>query len=147
MRSSMDDLPYIDEHTVRTDASPARVWSALVDFLATSSSGATPLFARAVGCDPAHGSREFAGRLDDTIPGFRVVESEPGRRLALAGRHWFARYQLIFVIDPDGQLAAQSYGEFPGLRGRAYRAAVVGTGGHRTITRGMLRKIASRAKQ
>ncbi len=143
----MEDLPYIDEHAVRTTASPVFLWIALIDSLANvPAGGAMLLYARAVGCDPARRSPEFAGRVGDTIPGFRVVESEPDRRLALAGQHRFARYQLNFEIG-DGELSAKTYGEFPGLRGRLYRAAVIGTGGHRLITRGMLRKIARRAEQ
>ena len=38
-----------------------------------------------------------AGRPGDAVPGFRVVEAEPGRRLALRGRHRFANYALTFT--------------------------------------------------
>ncbi|MBZ0090389.1 MAG: hypothetical protein K8H90_08440 [Thermoanaerobaculia bacterium] len=75
------------------------------------------------------------------MPGFRVAESEPGRRLALRGRHRFARYALTFVLD-GGRLCAQTHAEFPGLRGRLYRAAVIDSGGHRLITRRLLRQVA-----
>jgi hypothetical protein len=31
------------------------------------------------------------------VPGFRVVEAEPGRRFALRGRHRFSNYALTFI--------------------------------------------------
>jgi hypothetical protein len=73
-----------------------------------------------------------------------VVDSEPGRRLALRGQHRFARYALTFLIDGD-QLRARSEAAFPGIRGRLYRALLMGTGGHRLVTRGLLRRIARAA--
>ena len=78
------------------------------------------------------------------MPGFRVVEAEPGRRLALRGRHRFANYALTFVFD-GGRLRALTHAEFPGLLGRLYRAAVIGSGGHRLVTRRMLRQVVARA--
>jgi hypothetical protein len=73
-----------------------------------------------------------------------VAEAEPGRRLALRGRHRFSRYELTFVLA-DGELRAQTRAAFPGIHGRLYRAAVIGTGGHRILTRRLLRRIAARA--
>jgi len=70
-----------------------------------------------------------------------VAEAEPGRRLALRGRHRFANYRLTFIFD-GGLLRAQTHAEFPGILGRLYRAAVIGSGGHRIITRHMLRQVA-----
>jgi hypothetical protein len=71
----------------------------------------------------------------------RVVEAEPGRRLALRGRHRFSNYALTFVLDGD-RLRAQTHAAFPGVPGRLYRAAVIGSGGHRLVTRRLLRQIA-----
>ena len=48
------------------------------------------------------------------------------------------------MID-GGELRAETRAEFQGLLGRLYRAAVIGTGAHRVITRRMLRQIAGRA--
>ena len=52
----------------------------------------------------------------------------PHTRLELRGRHRFARYVLVFHLDETGadttHLRARTYAEFPGLRGRAYRALV-----------------------
>jgi hypothetical protein len=75
------------------------------------------------------------------VPGFRVVEAEPCRRLALRGRHRFSNYALTFVLDGD-RLRAQTHAAFPGVLGRLYRAAVIGSGGHRLVTRRLLRQVA-----
>jgi hypothetical protein len=138
----MERLPYIDEHATAAGGSRADVWAALLRGLRGELAGGAPI-ARLLGCDPATASARFDGRVGDAIPGFRVVESEPGRRLALQGRHRFSRYRLTFVLA-DGQLRAQTHAAFPGLRGRLYRAAVIGTGGHRIATRLLLRRIAMR---
>jgi hypothetical protein len=55
--------------------------------------------ARLLRCEPAEGTQQFAGLPGDTVPGFRVVEAEEGRRLSLRGRHRFAIYDLTFVLD------------------------------------------------
>lgn len=105
--------------------------------------GAGAWFAGMLGCEPAAGTPEFEGLEGQAIPGFRVIESEPGRLLVLAGSHRFSRYRLTFVLD-DGLLRARTHAAFPGLRGRAYRAAVIGSGAHRLVTRRMLRQVARR---
>ena len=135
----MDQLPFIDEHSQRIAASPAVVWAALSRVL-RGMNGASRL-ARILGCDPLDGTPGFSGQPGETVPGFRVVESEPGRRLALRGRHRFASYALTFVID-GAELRALTHAGFPGLQGKLYRAAVIGTGAHRIVTRRLLRQIA-----
>jgi hypothetical protein len=40
------------------------------------------------------------------------------------------------------RLRAETHAAFPGLLGRLYRAAVIGSGGHRLVTRRLLRQIA-----
>ncbi|MGW4715764.1 hypothetical protein [Nocardia sp. NPDC004260] len=81
--------------------------------------------------------------------GFVVDSVAEPHRLALRGQHWFSKYALIFELDEEGpgrtRVRARSYGDFPGLRGRIYRALVVGTGGHRLAVRQMLRRIAAAA--
>jgi hypothetical protein len=139
----MEQLPYIDEHRRRIDAPPDAVWTALLGMLREQMSGAER-FARVLGCDPARGTAEFAGRPGDAVPGFRVAEAEPGRRLVLRGRHRFSDYSLTFELDGQ-EVRAVSRGRFPGVLGRLYRAAVIGSGGHRLITRRMLRRIARAA--
>jgi hypothetical protein len=107
--------------------------------LARGLSGGAAL-ARILACDPVRGTATLTGRIEDAVPGFRVVEAEPGRRLALRGRHRFANYALTFVIDP-GCLRAWTHAEFSGMLGCLYRAAVIGSCGHRLVTRQLLRRI------
>lgn len=140
----MECLPYIDEHAIDVGAaSRERIWSALVDVLRRETAGGERI-ARVLGCDPPHGSPRFDGSPGQTIPGFRVAAAEPGHRLVLSGRHRFSDYELTFLLD-DGRLRAQTRAAFPGLLGRLYRTAVIGTGGHRLVTRHLLRQVASRA--
>ena len=135
----VEQLPLIDEHSQRVDAPADVVWTALVTVLHRRMGGAA-WFARLLGCNPAVGGGEFAGRPGEAVPGFRVAEAEPGRRLALRGRHQFAEYALTFVLDGD-RLRAETRAVFPGALGRLYRAAVIGSGGHRVITRRLLRQV------
>jgi hypothetical protein len=138
----MERLPYIDEHAVTTGGSPAAIWDATLRVL-SGELGAHARAARLLGCDPAAATPAFAGRPGDAVPGFRVVDAEPGRRLTLEGRHRFSRYRLTLVVDGHA-LRARTDAAFPGLLGRAYRAAVIGSGGHRIVTRRLLAQVARR---
>lgn len=121
----MERLSYIDEHARSVDANRDRAWQAML---------------RVVCRDP-HEPSPPTGFVVDSV-------AEP-HRLALRGQHWFSKYALIFELDEEGpgrtRVRARSYGDFPGLRGRIYRALVVGTGGHRLAVRQMLRRIAAAA--
>jgi hypothetical protein len=136
----MEQLPFIDEHSQRVDAPADVVWAALLKTLRRQMGGSASI-ARILGCDPAQGTAEFTGRAGDAVPGFRVVDAEPGRRLALRGRHRFSSYALTFVLDGES-LRAQTEAAFPGVLGRLYRAAVIGSGAHRIVTRRLLRQVA-----
>jgi len=138
-----ESLPFLDEHREQVGAPADVAWTALVGVLRRRMGGARSL-ARVLGCDPMEGTAGFSGRVGETLPGFRVVESEPGRRLALRGQHRFARYALTFLIDGD-RLIARSEAAFPGIHGRLYRALLMGTGGHQIVTRGLLRQVARAA--
>jgi hypothetical protein len=131
----MTELPYIDEHSVVVRQSRDVVWAAVERYARGLGFGARNPLALVLGTEPRSG--------------FAVVESVPGERLALAGRHHFSTYRLVFELGPstaDGiKLSAHSYGEFPGLRGRAYRALVIGSHGHAFITDQMVRSIRRRA--
>lgn len=139
----MDPLPFIDAHRQAVDAPAERVWAVLLAVLHRRM-GASERFARLLGCDPCEATGELTGRVGEAVPGFRVAEAEPGRRLALRGRHRFADYQLTFVLD-DGHLVAETRAAFPGFLGRLYRMAVIGSGGHRLVTRRLLRTVARAA--
>jgi hypothetical protein len=136
----MEQLPFIDEHVVAVDAAPEDVWGALAEVL-RGLGGAFPM-ARVLGCEPSDMTPGFDGSAGQSLPGFRVVRSEPGRLLDLRGRHPFSRYRLTFVIE-DGRVLAQTHAAFPGPHGRLYRAAVIGTGAHRVLTRRLLREVAA----
>ena len=138
-----EQLPFLDEHREQVDVPADVAWTALVGVLRRRMGGAGTL-ARVLGCDPVDGTPGFSGRVGETLPGFRVVDAEPGRRLALRGKHRFARYALTFLIDGN-QLCARSEAAFPGIHGRLYRALLMGTGGHRLVTRGLLRHVARAA--
>ena len=140
----VDQLPFIDEHTQRIDALPEVVWAALSRMLRGMERARW--WARVLGCDPVTVTPGFSGQRGETVPGFRVAESEPGRRLALRGRHRFAHYALTFVFDGH-QLRALTHAEFPGVLGKLYRTAVIGTGAHAVVTRRMLRKVATAASR
>ena len=138
-----EQLPFLDEHREQVDVPADVAWTALVGVLRRRMGGAGTL-ARVLGCDPVDGTPGFSGRVGETLPGFRVVDAEPGRRLTLRGKHRFARYALTFLIDGN-QLRARSEAAFPGIHGRLYRALLMGTGGHQLVTRGLLRHVARAA--
>ena len=123
----MEQLPYIDEHGISVDADRATTWSALL---------------RVMCRDPKNPS---------TVPtGFTLDEATRPARLALKGQHPFAVYRLVFELDDEGpqrtRLRALSWADFPGVWGKAYRALVIGTGGHRVVVRLMLKRIAAGAR-
>jgi hypothetical protein len=125
----MERLPYIDEHVITVQADRAATWSALLR-----------MWCR----DP-----DDASTVRSSF--FWLAEAEPRRRLALDGEHPFSVYQLVFELADEGpqctRLTALTWAEFPGLLGKAYRALVISTGGHRVAVRRMLRRIAAEAER
>lgn len=77
--------------------------------------------------------------------GFEIAERASPDRLALVGRHRFAHYQLAFDLTEAAggttHLRATTHAEFPGVRGRIYRALVIGTRLHVVATTRILRAI------
>lgn len=128
----MEHLSYIDEHAIRIDAPRGRVWEGL--------QGYVDAFLRSA-------EHSALGGLLGAHPraGFAVDGVEPEHRLSLAGQHRFSRYDLVFELgetrDGSTQLRAQTYADFPGLRGRLYRALVIGTRGHVLATNHILRSV------
>ncbi len=144
-------MPYIDEHATEIGATRERAWTALIANLRGLERAVPAALAGPWGLQPprARGDWSATPQAGDCLPGFAVERSRPPRELALCGRHRFSRYALVFELDetagPGCTLSARSYAEFPGLKGRAYRALVIGTGGHRAMVRRMLADIARRA--
>lgn len=144
------DLPHLDEHAVEIDAGTEVVWAALTRTVGRTLSGAgVQRVARLLGCEPAaaSGARGTAG---SSLAGFRVEAAEPPRLLVLTGRHRFSRYALVFRVEPDNgavRWRAETRACFPGWHGRLYRAAVLGTRGHRFVVRRMLGTIKQHAER
>lgn len=140
-----NELPYVDEHSVTIAARPEDVWPALVRTVTASFSGAgVERVARLLGCETATASDWSQPAPGRTLAGFRAEAVERPRLLGLTGRHRFSRYALTFRVDDvDGgvRCRAETRADFPGLRGRLYRAAVIGTGGHRVLLHRMFRHI------
>jgi hypothetical protein len=132
----MEPLPHVDEHRTHVRATPERTWDAVLHL------------ARRRLTRPAPAAFAALWRLEPAS-GFAVAEETRPQLLALRGRHRFSRYELAFVIDPgpDGvTLRARTSAVFPGFAGRAYRALVIGSGGHRMIVRRMLKHIVRSAE-
>ena len=112
--------------------------------------GAAPRYARAVGCADAEAGGPRPLEVGSTVPAFHVAELAPQRLLVLAGSHHFSNYALAFRLEPLGgrrtRVIAETRAEFPGLKGRAYRALVIGTRMHVLVTRRILRGVAHRAE-
>ncbi len=148
----MEQLPYIDEHSITIDATCERVWGALGQALRKDFGGsASAPLTRLLGVSPAGARGNWRGTLHpgDALPGFAVAETHPPERLDLRGQHRFSSYALVFELDAIGAtrctLRAQTWAEFPGPIGRVYRALVIGSGGHRLIVRRLLRNVARHA--
>jgi hypothetical protein len=132
---STPELPFVDEHAHVVAAQPERTWAELSGYVDRLSGSTHSLLFRVLGTVPPSG--------------FEVVGSDPPRELVLAGRHRFSTYRLVFRIDSDAagsRLRALTFAAFPGVRGRAYRTALMLSTGHARATRGMLRAVARRAE-
>jgi len=147
----MERLPYIDEHSIAIGATPEQAWQALRSVLRTDLGHTPAVVTRLLGLEPAMARGDWRGTLQagDCISGFEVAEIEHPRRLALRGRHRFSRYALVFELTRTGaagcKVSAQTWAEFPGVTGSAYRALVIGSRGHRLVVRRLLRGVARRA--
>lgn len=142
-----EEPPFVDEHDVEVAAGAEAVWRALGASLA-GHSAPQRMVAAVVGTVPRHrhGDPLVEG---STLPGFAVRAADPPRRLVLAGRHRFSVYTLTFALEEGHngtRLRALTHAEFPGVRGTAYRAAVIGSGAHRILVRRWLRQIARAAE-
>jgi hypothetical protein len=151
MHPDPDALPFVDEHGVEIAAPPEVVWESLCRVAEGSfSASAASRFARLLGCEStaAAGLRPLAE--GSSIPGFTVARAVPGSELALAGRHRYSEYALVFRLAAVGagtRLRAETRARFPGASGRLYRAAVIGTRGHVLVTMRLLTAVKRRAER
>jgi hypothetical protein len=148
--ASGSELPWVDEHAIELDATPAVVWPALLRTVERMTAGrGAPAYARAVGCADTEAGGPRPLEVGSTVPGFHVAELIAERLLVLRGAHHFSDYALVFRLEPLGgvrtRLVAETRAEFPGLKGGAYRALVIGTRLHvlavRRVQRGVARRI------
>jgi hypothetical protein len=148
----IETLPPVDEHSIAVDASPEEIWAALLAVLdrGFTTRPAARALARSLGCVPAESSGE-PGEIGSTVPGFIVTRAVRPAVLALMGEHRYSRYALVFTITerPEATplLAGETRAEFPGRKGRTYRALVIGTRGHVLVTTSLLRSIRRRAER
>jgi hypothetical protein len=144
-------LPRIDEHEISVDVSAEEAWPfVLAGFEGLSTRPGWRAFARAIRCTPDRASGKLVA-VGSTIPGFRVTRCLQPTEWGLEGRHLFSSYGLTFRITPldaaHCRIQAESRAAFPGLHGTAYRALVIGTGGHVIAVRGILRRIKNEAER
>jgi hypothetical protein len=137
------DLPRVDEHSTSIVAPLDTTWGSLLRVVEGSfASGASSSGARLLGCGDTEASGPRPLAAGSALPGFHVETAQRPRELALVGNHRFSDYALIFRLDDANgsgtTLRAETRAAFPGLKGRAYRAAVIGTRIHVLVTRRLL---------
>lgn len=133
------------------DAPPAAVWNALLDACPRPhGAGVLKLWAVLWGADPPASNGLAAHVIGAERPGLVVREVVAPATWAVAGRHRFARYQVVFRIEPAGgtgsRLTIETYAAFRGRAGRLYRHATVGLGPHTFVVRGLLGYLRRRAE-
>jgi hypothetical protein len=146
------ELPWIDDHGAEIAAPASVVWPALLRTVERmTAGGAAPRYARLVGCADTEVGGPRPLEVGSTFPGFHVAEMAPERLLVLAGSHHFSSYALCFRLEPLGgvrtRVVAETRAEFPGLKGRAYKAAVIGTRMHVLVVNRVLRQVARRVER
>lgn len=152
MATETGRLPHVDEHATIVAADRERTWSALLHVVEATVSGAgAPRYARLVGCADtvASGPRPLA--VGSAFPGFHVVAAAAPAELALVGSHRFSDYALIFHLGEAGpgrtRVRAETRAVFPGVKGGAYRALVIGTRLHVLATRRLLAGVRRKAER
>jgi hypothetical protein len=143
------ELPFVDEHRIEVPASREEAWDAVCEVVGAAFRGrASSAFARVVGVREAV-PRGEPGTPGSAVVGFRVARAIEPSELVLEGEHRFSRYALVFRFDalPGGTstVRAETRAAFPGLRGRAYRALVIGTRAHVLAVRRLLHAVRARA--
>lgn len=151
--------PFIDVHSLAVDAARERAWDAVAQVMRGWTGGTLPqrraraaaLVARLLlGCVDAEPPPPGPG-LPRAIIGFHVARAEPPSLIALEGEHRFSRYALTFRIEQADEsrcvVQAETRAAFPGLSGRLYRTAIIGSGAHVIVVRRLLSSIKHSAER
>lgn len=143
-------MPYIDAYDVVVPSGAADSWDALLAVLRSELGSPPPgPFLAVMRLEPPGRRGDWTAiDIGHALPGFEVRERREPEHLALVGRHRFSQYALVFdleEIEAGTRLRAQTWAAFPGVLGRAYRAAVIGSRMHRLVVRRLLRRVAERA--
>jgi hypothetical protein len=150
MTASAEHLPHVDEHSFQVDATPEATWEALLRVVEGSfASVGAARGARLLGCADVAAAGPRPLEVGSALPGFHVAAADVPRELALHGSHRFSDYALIFRLDPVGagtRVRAETRAEFPGVKGLAYRALVIGTRMHVLVTRRLIAAAKRRAE-
>jgi hypothetical protein len=152
MPAPSERLPHVDEHAIEIAAGAEATWEALLRVVERSfGSASTARVARLLGCADVETGGPRPLETGSSLPGFHVEAAERPALLALAGRHRYSDYALIFRTDElpgeNVRLRAETRAVFPGLKGSAYRAMVIGTRGHILVTRRLLGATKQRAER
>jgi hypothetical protein len=145
-------LPHIDTHAVDIAAGVDRVWEVVAGSMERALSGRMArTYATVMRADDrtAEGPRPLVE--GSSMPGFRVVRAVPPTELVLAGRHRLAEYEMVFELDEFAvertRLSLTTNAAFRRGAGSAYRALVIGSGGHAVATRRLLTTLRRRAER
>ena len=144
-------LPFVDAWSVDIVAPPRVVWDAVLTTAPGTQGGPVRrAIAVLLKADPADSNGLASHALGAERPGFAVCEVVAPITYALAGRHRFATYQLVFRIDQRGpgrsRLTAETFATFPGTAGRLYRMLLMDAKLHALVMWVMVRRVRRRAE-
>lgn len=145
-------LPFVDAWSVDIEAPARVVWDVVLATAPGTRGGAVRrAIAVLLNADPADNNGLASHALGAERPGFAVCEVVPPATYALAGRHRFATYQLVFRIDQRGpgqsRLTAETFAAFPGTGGRLYRMFLMDAKLHGLVMWSLVRRIRRRAER
>jgi hypothetical protein len=143
-------LPFVDAWSVDIEAPPRVIWQALLELVPGPQPGLLLRgWAVAWAADPCESNGLASHVLGAERPGFTVCEVVPPATYALAGRHRFARYQVVFRISPGvacSRLTAETFASFPGTAGRLYHRLLIDARAHALAMWVTLRLVRHRAE-
>lgn len=145
-------LSLVEARAIDIDAPPRVVWEVLLGSVPGPRGSAwLRVGAVVLGAEPRAANGLASHTIGAERPGFAVCEVVAPVTYALAGRHRFAHYQLVFgIMQRDAgrcRLTAETFARFTGHGSRIYRTLVVDTNTHALVTWTMLRMLRRRAER